>query len=86
MKFKIELEEKVVYRHTLTVEADSDVEVEHALDVLERDGMHPDDVEGYLSDNNVKMLEFDKDESGEVEFEGIDLEEINEGAEKEDIF
>ncbi|CUU47038.1 hypothetical protein [Clostridium beijerinckii] len=83
MKFKIELEEKVVYRHTLTVEADSDVEVEYALDVLERDGMHPDDIEGYLSDNNVKILEFDKDESGEVEFEGTDLEEINKNEEKE---
>jgi len=86
MKFKIEVEEKVTYRHTLTVEAETETDVDYALDVLERDGMHPDDIEGYLRDNNVKIMEFDKDESGECEFEGVDIEEINEDAEKEDIF
>ena len=86
MKFKIEVEEKVTYRHTLTVEAEIQTDVDYALDVLERNGMHPDDIDGYLRDNNVKILEFDKDESGECEFECIDLEEINEDVEKEDIF
>lgn len=83
MKFKIEVEEKVTYRHTVTVEAETQTDVDYALDALGREGMHPDDICGYLRDNNVKIIEFVKDESGECEFEGTDIEEINENEEKE---
>lgn len=77
-KFQIEIKEKVTFKHSLTVEAESEDSLNEALDFLESQGDYPDDIEHYLKEKGVKIVEFSKDSDGDgCEFECEDLEEIN---------
>lgn len=73
MRFEVEIEEKVTYRHTVTVEADCEEDVDYALNSFEENAYCREDIYDYLTDNNVKTISFCEDDSGEVEFECTDL-------------
>ena len=78
-KFKAEIEEKVVYRHTVVVKAENEDDVNSVLNKLERTGDHPDDIYYYFREANIEVVEFDKDSDGDgCEFECNDIEEIEE--------
>lgn len=77
-KYKVEIEETVKLNHTLTVVVEDGVDLDGALDQLENEGNHPDDIIGILNNNEIRVLKFDKDESGECSFEVPDMEEIEE--------
>lgn len=69
MKFEIEIEETVTYRHKLVVESDHEEDVAYAYDCFEDGAECKEDIYGYMQDNNVKVIEFCEDGSPEVEFE-----------------
>ena len=77
-KIKIEVEEKVVYKHTIEVECNNDNQVEKAMNKLESEGNHPDDVVAFLVEQGVKILNYDKDDLNSpdsINFECIDIED-----------
>lgn len=78
MKFKVQIDEISIFSHEIIVEADTDFELDRALDELESRGNHPDDIPYYLSEENgIKIVKFTKDESGECKFECPDYSEVN---------
>lgn len=78
MKFKVQIDEISIFSHEIIVEADTDFELDRALDELESRGNHPDDISYYLSEENgIKIVKFTKDESGECKFECPDYSEVN---------
>ena len=78
MKFKVQIDEISIFSHEIIVEADTDFELDRALDELESRGNHPDDIPYYLSEENgIKIVKFTKDESGECKFECPDYLEVN---------
>ena len=78
MKFEIEIEETVIYRHTVIVEAECESDVDYALDCFEENADCKEDIYDYMNDNNAKVIGFCEDGSGEVEFECTDMAEIAE--------
>lgn len=83
MKFEIEIEETVTYRHKLVVESDHEEDVAYAYDCFEDSAECKEDIYGYMQDNNVKVIEFCEDGSPEVEFECNDICEVNDYEEEE---
>lgn len=78
MKFKVQIDEISVFSHEIIVEADTDFELDRALDELESRGNHPDDIQYYLNEENgIKIVKFTKDESGECKFECPDYSELD---------
>ena len=78
MKFKVQIDEISVFSHEIIVEADTDFELDRALDGLESRGNHPDDIPYYLNEENgIKIVKFTKDESGECKFECPDYSELD---------
>ena len=78
MKFKVQIDEISIFSHEIIVEADTDFELDRALDELESRGNHPDDIPYYLSEENgIKIVKFTKDESGECKFECPDYSELD---------
>lgn len=78
MKFKVQIDEISIFSHEIIVEADTDFELDRALDELESRGNHPDDIPYYLNEENgIKIVKFTKDESGECKFECPDYSEVN---------
>lgn len=84
MKFKMEIEEKVTYRHTVIVEADNELDVDRAVDEIEESAENKDDIRILCEDKGVKVIEFCEDGSPEVEFENSDYEELSDYEEEED--
>ena len=78
MKFKVQIDEISVFSHEIIVEADTDFELDRALDELESRSNHPDDIPYYLNEENgIKIVKFTKDESGECKFECPDYSELD---------
>lgn len=84
MKFKVEIEETVTYRHTVTVEAEHEDDVDYAIDCFEENADCKEDIFGYMKDNNCKVIEFCEDGSPDVELECDDMCEISDYEEEED--
>lgn len=71
MKFKVEIEEKATYRHTVIVEAENINDVDEAVSIVESIANHPDDIP-YIFDqqDDIKVVGFERDEDGDwCEFE-----------------
>lgn len=75
-KFKITINEVVNFNHEMVVEAENEFELEEVLDKIERKAKHIDDVDHFLGESGIKVLDFIEDGSGEVEIEIPDLDEI----------
>lgn len=75
-KFKITINEIVNFNHEMVVEADDEFELEEVLDKIERKANHIDDVDHFLGECGIEVLDFNEDGSGEVKIEIPDLDEI----------
>ncbi|OSA88770.1 UNVERIFIED_ORG: hypothetical protein B2H98_17005 [Clostridium botulinum] len=79
-RFNIEIDETRIFRHTLTVEAESEEELDSILTDLECEDT-PMDVDAYcygLSQRNCKVIENSIDENGDLdEIECVDIEEMD---------
>ncbi|NFI06026.1 hypothetical protein FC959_16980 [Clostridium botulinum] len=84
MKFKVEIEETVTYRHTVTVEANHEEDVDYAVDCFIENADCKEDIYGYMKDNNVKVIDFCEDGSPDGEFECEDIEVVDEYEEEKD--
>lgn len=84
MKFKVEIEETVTYRHTVTVEAEHESNVYRALDEIEESAENRDDIRILCEDKGVKVIDFCEDGSPEVEFDNSDFKEVSDYEEEED--
>ncbi|MDU4429058.1 hypothetical protein [Clostridium sp.] len=56
MKFKVQIDEISVFSHEIIVEADTDFELDRALDELESRGNHPDDIPYYLNEEKTTQM------------------------------
>lgn len=79
MKFKVEIEETVIYRHTITVEAERESDVDRALDEIEESAENRTDIKLLFDDKGVNVADFCEDGSPEVEFECGEIEPDSEG-------
>ena len=78
MKFKVQIDEVATFSHEVIIEADTNFELDRALDELESKGDHPDDIPYYLNEENgIKIVKFTKDESGDCRFECPDYSEMS---------
>ena len=68
MKFKIEIEETVTYRHTIEVEANSEKEVDEACAGVENGSVlyNGSDYASALEGFGMKDVEFIEDDSGDL--------------------
>lgn len=76
-KFKITINEIVNFNHKMIVEADDEFQLEEVLDKIESKANHIDDVDHFLGEHGIKVLDFNEDGSGEVKIEIPDLLEVN---------
>ena len=75
MLYKCFIEEKVTFTHEVIVEADNEGELDRALDRLENEGTHPEDIRYILSESGT-VVRIDKDIDGECEFKCPDYIEV----------
>ncbi|WP_283705693.1 hypothetical protein [Clostridium perfringens] len=76
-KFKITINEVVNFNHEMIVEAKSEGELDKALDQIEQEAEHRDDVDYILEEYGIKILDFKEDGSGEVQIEVPNLWEVD---------
>lgn len=77
MRFEVEIEEKVIYRHTVIVEADCVSKVDDAVDVIEGEANHPDEIPSCFEQEGIKVIEYNQDSDGDsCEFECCVIEKL----------
>ncbi len=84
MKYKIEIEETITYRHTVIVEAECEEDVDITVSEIEESAENKDDIKIICEDKGVKVIEFCDDSSPEVEFENTYFEKLSEHEVDED--
>ena len=77
MKFKVDIEERVTYVHTVIVEAENENDVADAASIIESDLSHLDDiVSTFDAQDGIEVIELSKDEDGYLgEFECVGISE-----------
>lgn len=75
MLYKCFIKEKVIFKHEVIVEVDNEGELDRALDRLEIEGTHPNDIRYFLLDSGT-VVRIDKDIDGDCEFECSDYIEV----------
>lgn len=78
MKFKIEIEETIAYRHEITVECDNEITASRIADEIEESAEGTGDFEILCENKGGKLIDFCEDESGEAEYECTGIDEIEE--------
>lgn len=76
MKFKLEIEEVVTFRHSIIVECNSENELNKVCDEIEKEDLYRGSDYALLLENKLNDVEFIEDGSGDSEIECTDLYEI----------
>lgn len=82
-RFKLEIQETVVFRHEIIVEVEDACIADKIADEIENSADDKNDFEILCEDKGGKLIDLCEDGSGEAEFECTDLEEVNESEEEQ---